>query len=85
MRRVVREGVGVTTQTRSTLYTGHVGLDIELVAGISSLLQSLNVFVQMVPTCSQGLSSLGKNFHENGLRLTLALGKLNCPFFEKTS
>ena len=53
---------------------------------IMSLLQSLSVFVQMVPTiCIWDLSFLGKNLHENGLRLTLALGKLSCPFFEEAN
>jgi len=83
MRRAVREEVGIKTQTGSTLYTGHVGLNIGCIVGISSLSQSLSVFVQMVPTCFQDLSFLGKNLHENGLRLTQALGELNCPFFEE--
>ena len=85
MRRVVREEVGIKIQTGSTLYTGCIGLNTECVVGISSLLQPLNVFVQMVPTCFRDLSFLGKNLQGSGLRLTLVLGMSNCPFFEEAN
>jgi hypothetical protein len=85
IRRVVREEVGVKTQTESTLYTGLIGLNIEHVVQISSSLQSLSVFVQTVPTCFQGLYFLGNKSCKNGLRLILALGELNHSFFKNAS
>jgi hypothetical protein len=59
-RRIVREGMGIKTWTKSTLYTGHIGLNIEHIVGILSSLQSLSVFMQMVPAYFQGSSLLGK-------------------------
>ena len=74
MKKVASMEVGERSLVGSILCPVLDVHDIDSVVQISSLLQSLNVFVQMVLLCFQALCFLGRSSLQNGLKLTQKSG-----------